>query len=48
MVRIDAHLHVFAKQSKQFPREASALAPADREETAEKFLAHMDALADKG
>ena len=42
MARIDAHLHVFAKQSKEFPREESALAPADREETAEKFLAHME------
>ena len=42
MVRIDAHLHVFAKQSQQFPREVSDLAPADREETAEKFLAHME------
>ena len=29
MARIDAHLHVFAKQSKEFPREESALAPCD-------------------
>ena len=42
MVRIDAHLHVFAKQSEQFPREASEIAPADREETAEKFIGHME------
>ena len=42
MVRIDAHLHVFAKQSEKFPREASEMAPADREETAEKFIGHME------
>lgn len=42
MVRIDAHLHVFAKESAEFPREATGLAPAEREETVEKFLLHMD------
>ncbi len=42
MVRIDAHLHVFARASAQFPREASALAPAEREETVEKYVAVME------
>ena len=42
MVRIDAHLHVFAQQSDEFPREATEMAPADREETAEKFIEHME------
>lgn len=41
MAQIDAHLHVFARASEQFPREASALAPAEREETVEKFLTAM-------
>jgi predicted TIM-barrel fold metal-dependent hydrolase len=35
-------LHVFARQSEEFPREATALAPAEREETAEKLLEHME------
>ena len=43
MVRIDAHLHVFAKASKQFPREETDLAPSAREETVEKFLDCMQA-----
>ena len=41
MVRIDAHLHVFARQSERFPRQPTPLAAADREETAEKFLGVM-------
>ncbi len=43
MVRIDCHLHVFAKRSAEFPREASDAYPADREETAEKLLGEMEA-----
>jgi len=42
MARIDAHLHVFARASQQFPREDSALAPVGREETVEKFLTAME------
>ena len=38
MARIDAHLHVFARASQQFPRESTELAPAEREESVEKFL----------
>ena len=41
MIRIDAHLHVFARRSDTFPRDATDLAPAKREETMEKLLAHM-------
>ena len=43
MTRIDCHLHVFAKESAEFPREVSAVCPADREETAEKLLGEMEA-----
>ena len=43
MVKIDCHLHVFAKQSAEFPREASPLYPADREETVEQLLGEMEA-----
>lgn len=43
MVRIDSHLHVFAKASAEFPRETSDLLPADREEPVEKLMAQMDA-----
>jgi L-fuconolactonase len=42
MARIDAHLHVFARASQQFPRESTELAPAEREETVEKFLDVME------
>ncbi len=42
MPRIDAHLHVFARASDKFPRQASELAPAEREETVEKFLQAME------
>ncbi len=38
---IDSHLHVFAKQSNEFPREAHSQYPADREETVEKLLGLM-------
>ena len=38
---IDAHLHVFARQSTQFPRETHAYLPADREATAEMLLERM-------
>ncbi|MCZ6635149.1 MAG: amidohydrolase family protein [bacterium] len=38
---IDAHLHVFAKVSPEFPREVTVNTPADREETAEKLLEVM-------
>ena len=43
MTRIDAHLHVFAKVSPEFPRETTPVWPADREETAEKLLGEMEA-----
>jgi predicted TIM-barrel fold metal-dependent hydrolase len=39
---IDAHLHVFAKQSVEFPREDTAICPADREEPVEKLMGLMD------
>ena len=42
MVRIDAHLHVFAKASDPFPRTATDLAPGAREESVEKFLNCME------
>ena len=41
MVRIDAHLHVFAKSSSLFPRTSTDLAPSEREESVEKFLDFM-------
>ena len=40
---VDAHVHVFARLSDQYPRQVSDLAPADREATAEQLLRHMDA-----
>ena len=40
--RIDAHLHVFAKVSAEFPRETNDRLPADREEPAEKLLGEME------
>ena len=43
MLRIDAHVHVFAKASARFPREADAGCPADREQPVEKLLAAMHA-----
>ena len=39
---IDSHLHTFAKVTSEFPRETSALAPADREEPVEKLLVEME------
>jgi L-fuconolactonase len=42
MARIDAHVHVFARESNRFPRAADRYCPGDREETAEKLLAIMD------
>ncbi len=43
MPRIDAHVHVFAKPSAEFPRETDALAPAELEAPVENLLAEMDA-----
>ncbi len=40
---VDAHLHVFAKQSSEFPREDTAICPADREEPVEKLMGLMEA-----
>ena len=40
---IDAHVHVLAKASREFPREVSDTMPADREESAEKLLGLMEA-----
>ena len=42
MARIDAHLHVFARESSRFPRITDETCPADREETAEKLLFNME------
>ncbi len=41
MPRIDSHLHVFTKASPEFPRETTAVCPAEREESAEKLLSVM-------
>ncbi len=41
MPRIDSHLHVFTKVSPEFPRETTAVCPAEREESAEKLLSVM-------
>ena len=41
VARIDAHLHVFAPYSVQFPRETDGVLAAERDESAEKFLAVM-------
>lgn len=40
---IDAHVHVFAKASRRFPREVSDGMPADREESVEALLRLMEA-----
>ncbi len=42
MPRIDAHVHVFAKDSAEFPRQTTPVYPAEREETAEKLLGEME------
>ncbi|MEE2659247.1 MAG: amidohydrolase family protein [Candidatus Latescibacterota bacterium] len=39
---IDAHLHVFAKASEEFPRKVSDQVPAEREATAEQLLDKME------
>ena len=41
MIHIDAHLHVFAPLSDKFPRETDGVLAAERDESAEKFLAVM-------
>jgi len=43
MMRLDAHLHVFAKASDRFPREADPALPPGREASAETLLRHMAA-----
>ncbi len=43
MDKVDAHVHIFARLSNEFPREVSSLAPADKEATAEQLLREMDA-----
>ncbi len=43
MVRIDAHAHVFARASSEFPRESIPAYPAEREEPVEKLLGKMEA-----
>ena len=40
-MRIDSHLHVFARPSAEFPREITASMPAEREAPVEDLLAHM-------
>ena len=41
MPRIDAHGHVFAKVTREFPREAGGNTPPEREETVEKLMTYM-------
>lgn len=43
MPRIDAHGHVFAKVTREFPRETGGNTPPDREETVEKLMTYMAA-----
>lgn len=43
MGKVDAHVHVFAKESAEFPREVDQALPAEREETAEDLLSEMEA-----
>ncbi len=43
MPRIDAHGHVFAKVSREFPRETGGNTPAEREEPVEKLMTYMAA-----
>jgi len=43
MIKVDAHVHVFARRSDEYPREVSELAPAEREALAEPLLREMDA-----
>jgi len=42
MFRIDAHVHVFARHSPDYPREVNDLYPAEREATLEQLMAVMD------
>jgi len=42
MSYIDAHVHVFVRPSKKYPRETSELAPADREAPVEQLLEEME------
>ena len=42
MTIIDAHLHVFAKATGEFPREVNDRMPEDREEPVEKLMAAME------
>ena len=41
MTMIDAHVHVFAKVSAQFPRDVDEVTPAESEATAEQLLQQM-------
>ena len=43
MDKVDAHVHVFAPASDEFPREVSPLFPAARSTTVEQLLREMDA-----
>ncbi|MSR84110.1 MAG: amidohydrolase [Candidatus Latescibacteria bacterium] len=43
MAYLDAHVHVFAKASAEFPREVSADLPAEAEATVEQLLGQMEA-----
>jgi L-fuconolactonase len=40
-MRVDAHLHVFARASVEFPREVKPSMPPEREAPVEDLLAHM-------
>ncbi len=42
MSKVDAHVHVFAKESFEFPREVGESYPTAREETAEDLLGEME------
>ena len=42
MMRIDAHVHVFARASTEFPRQTSDQLPPEREEPVEKLLREME------
>lgn len=41
MPRIDAHVHVFAKLTHEFPRETDSSTPPEREESVEKLMGYM-------
>ena len=42
MPRIDAHLHVFTRESAEFPRTPTKVCPAERAEPVEKLLTEME------